>query len=111
MSGNKITGTLHHVTGFTDFSSLPEEQEGYYLVTHYIPEPEEADIHVYKTDGTVGDKILSRPDLALVSRITNKETQKLIVYSELDGVKSKEITYDLSGLTLEPYDEADSGTD
>lgn len=103
--GTNITGTLHYVTGYTDFSSLPEEQEGYYLVTHYVPDPEDADVHVYKTNGTVGDKVISRPDLALVSRITNKDTQKLQVYVEKDGVKSETITYDLSGLTLEPKSE------
>ena len=26
-----VTGTFHHVTGYTDFSSKPEEQEGYYF--------------------------------------------------------------------------------
>lgn len=101
IDGNKITGTLHHVEGFTDFSSIPDEQSGYYLVTKYVPIPEDGDVHVFKTDGTVGDKILSRPDLTLVSHITNKNTQKLQVYVEKDGVRGKTIEYDLSNLTLE----------
>lgn len=99
--GNKITGTLHYVKGFTDFSTIPDEQEGHYLVTKYTPDPEDADVHVFKTDGTVGDKILSRPDLTLVSHITNKDTQKLQVYVEKDGVRSDVKEFDLSGLTLE----------
>ena len=31
----KVFGTLKYVTGYTGFSGLPEEQEGYYLVLHY----------------------------------------------------------------------------
>ena len=99
---NKITGTLHYVSDFTGFSSIPEEQSGNYLVTHYAPVPPEADVYVYKTSGTVGWKKLTKPSLTLVSRITDKETQKLQVYYELNGVKSDTIEYDLSGLTLEP---------
>lgn len=98
---HKITGTLHYVTGYTGFSSLPEEQSGHYLVTHYKPIPENADVMVYKTSGAVGWKTLSKPDLTLVSRITDKTTQKLQVKYKLGAVESEIIEYDLSGLTLE----------
>lgn len=101
ISGNKITGTLHYVSDFTGFSSLPEEQSGNYLVTSYSPEPPEADVYVCKTSGTVGWKKLTKPALTLVSRITDKNTQKLQVYFEKDGSKSETVEYDLSGLTLE----------
>ena len=101
ISGNKITGTLHHVDNFTGFSSLPEEQTGNYLVTTYSPEPSEADVYVYKTSGTVGWKKLTKPALTLVSRITDPKKQKLQVYYELDGTKSETVEYDLSGLILE----------
>lgn len=102
VTGNKITGTLHYVKDYTGFSGLPEEQKGHFLVMHYVPDPYEADVHVLKTSGTVGDKILSKPDLTMVSRITDKEHQKLEVYSELSGVKGEKTIYDISGLTLEP---------
>lgn len=98
---HKITGTLHYVTGYTGFSSLPEEQSGHYLVAHYKPNPEDADVMVYKTSGTVGWKTLGKPDLTLVSRITDKMTQKLQVKYKLGDVESDIIEYDLSGLTLE----------
>ena len=98
---HKITGTLHYVENFTGFSGLPEEQAGNYLVTTYAPEPPEADVYVFKTSGTVGWKKLTKPALTLVSRITDKNKQKLQVYYELDGNKSETIEYDLSGLTLE----------
>lgn len=100
-SDHKIFANLHHIEGYTGFSSIEEEQEGYYLATHYVPTPSDAEIWVYKTFGTVGWKKLSRPDLTMVSRITNKYTQKLLVYAERNGVKSDVVEIDLSGLTLE----------
>lgn len=104
ISGNKITGTLHHVDNFTGFSSIPEEQSGNYLVTSYSPEPPEADVYVYKTNGTVGWKKLTKPDLTLVSRITDSKTQKLQVRYKLDDKESEIVEYDLSGLALETDD-------
>ena len=101
VSGTKITGTLHYVTGYTGFSSIPGEQSGHYLVTHYQPTPANADVMVYKTSGTVGWKTLDKPDLTLVSHITDKSTQKLQVKYKLGDVESDVIEYDLSGLTLE----------
>lgn len=100
-SDHKIFANLHHIEGYTGFSSIEEEQEGHYLATHYVPTPSDAEIWVYKTFGTVGWKKLSRPDLTMVSRITNKYAQKLLVYAERNGVKSDVVEVDLSGLTLE----------
>lgn len=91
VNGNKITGTLHYVKGFTGFSGLSEEQEGHFLVMQYVPDPYE-------------------PDLTMCSRITDKEKQKLEVYAELNGVKSETTVYDISGLTLEP-DESEEDLD
>lgn len=96
----RILATLNYVTGYTGFSGLEEEQEGWYLPTHYIPTPSEAEVHVYKTFGTVGWKQLGKPDLALCSRITDKYKNKLIVYAEYNGLKSDPIELDLSGLKL-----------
>lgn len=101
VEGTSIYGTLHHITGYTGFSSIEDEQEGYYLATKYIPHPDDGDVHVFKTNGTVGDKILSRPDLTMISRITDKNSQKLRVYVEADGVTGDTVEYDLSNLVLE----------
>lgn len=76
----------------------------------YVPDPYEADVHVNKTNGTVGDKVLGKPDLTMCSRITDKEKQKLEVYAELNGVKRETTVYDISGLTLEP-DESEEDLD
>ena len=101
VEGNQIFGTLHHITDYTGFSSLPNEQEGYFLATKYVPDPTSSDVRVFNTNGTLGDKILSRPDLTMISRITDKSTQKLRVYAEKDGVKGEVVEYDLSNLVLE----------
>lgn len=104
IEGTTVTGTLHYVTDFTGYTGGGEPIPGYYLCTHYIPESEDTDVHVFKTNGVTGDKILSRPDLALCSQITDKETQKLQIYAERNGVKGATIELDLSGLTLEEHD-------
>lgn len=97
----KVTGTLHHVSDYTGFSSISEQQEGWYLATKCIPDPEDAKVHVYKTNGTVEERILDA-DLLWVAQITDKNLQKLQVYVDNNGVKSKTVELDLSGLTLEP---------
>ena len=98
---NRIVATLKHITDYEGFSPLPEEQEGWYLATHWVPKPAEAEIYVYKTKGTVGWKKLSKPDLTMVSRVTNKYGQKLKAYCEYQGLRSDIIEFDLSSLTLE----------
>lgn len=38
VNGDYITGTLHHVTGYTGFNgTVPAEQEGYYFAMQIIP--------------------------------------------------------------------------
>lgn len=37
VSGETITGTLHHQEGYTGFSSIAEEQEGYYFAMQVVP--------------------------------------------------------------------------
>lgn len=92
---------MKYVSNYTGFSSIKEEQSGNYLVTHYKPSPSNADVMVYKTSGTVGWKKLDKPDLTLISRITDKNSQKLQVKYVLGDQESDIVEYDLSGLTLE----------
>lgn len=102
--GNDIAAKLYYVKDYTGFSSIKEEQSGYYLATTYTPSDEDADVYVEKTNGTVGEKKLDKPDLTMVSRITNPDVQKLIVRAEQDGVKGETIVYNLTGLRLMPED-------
>lgn len=43
VSGETITGTLHHPEDYTGFSTLPEYQEGYYFAMQVVP-PAGADL-------------------------------------------------------------------
>lgn len=100
--GTDIYAKLYYVENYTGFSSKKEEQSGYYLCTTYTPSDEDADVYVEKTNGTVGEKKLGKPDLTMISIITNPYAQKLVVRAEQDGVKGETKVYNLAGLRLMP---------
>ena len=100
MKGNKISGNLKHVTGYTGFSSKPDEQEGHYLAMKYTPSPEDAEVHVTLVNGTVGERTLDE-DHILITRITNPSTQKIKVRVTTEDGESEPVIYDISGLVLE----------
>lgn len=68
---DNITGTLKHITGYTGFSSKPEEQEGNYLVLHNTSNLGE-DIYVELIGGTSGAVKLDSDGL-IVLKIANNE--------------------------------------
>lgn len=94
-----ITGTLHHVTGYTGFSSLPAEQTGNYIGLLFDPTPEDATVTVEIVGGTKGPVQLDA-DMMYVGKIANKDTQSIKVVVTKDD-ETVEKTYSLSGLTLE----------
>lgn len=100
MKGNKISGTLKHVTDYTNFSSNPDEQEGHYLAMKYTPSPEDAEVHVTLINGTVGERTLDE-DHIMITRITDPSTQKIKVRVTTDDAESDPMIYDISGLVLE----------
>lgn len=94
-----ITGTLHHVTGWTAFSGDPAEQSGNYIAL-YVDCPG-VDGATYKTQvigGTHGETTLDS-DQTCIYRIANRN-QKIKVTVEADG-DSYSRTYALGSLTLE----------
>ena len=93
--GNNIVGELKYVTGYTGFSGDVSEQSGNYLVTHYTANSDN-DIVVELVNGTRGPVTLDE-DGILISRITNKTTQKIKV-----TCGDKVEIFDLTGLVLEP---------
>lgn len=100
INDTKITGTLHHVTGYTGFNgSQPEEQEGNYLALKFDTVPSETTITVDLVGGTKGPVTLD-DDRMIVLRIKNKDSQTVkVTASNKESTLSK--TYDLTGLTLE----------
>lgn len=99
VDGTSITGRLYYVEDFKGYQDPPVA--GNYLVTHYIPETPDTEVHVEKVGGTVGDHVITAPDYTLYSLITDKSVNKLKVYGVRNGVKGDTVAYDLSGLTLD----------
>ena len=96
---SEITGTLKHVTDYTDFSSNVSEQSGNYLALKIEAEPAEAETVVELVGGTKGPVTLD-DDMNIVLLIKNKDTQSIKVTVD-DGEDSATKTYGLTGLTLE----------
>lgn len=99
---SEITGTLHYVTGYTEFSSNSEEQEGNYLALKFEA-TDGATTTVEIVGGTKGPVTLDS-DMNWVGLIKSNSTQSIKVVSMKDG-ESVEKTYSLTGLTLEPKSE------
>lgn len=94
-----ITGTLHYVTEFTDFSSEPTEQEGNYLALKF-DYPESATATVEIVGGTKGPVTLDE-DKNWVGLIKSNSSQSIKVVAT-KSEESVEKIYTLTGLTLEP---------
>ena len=102
VGNSEITGTLHYVTGFTNFSSTTTEQEGNYLALKF-DYPENATTTVEIVGGTKGPVTLDE-DKNWVGLIKSNSTQSIKVVMTKNA-ESVEKTYTLTGLTLEPKSE------
>ena len=97
---NSIAGTLKYVTGYTGFSSNPEEQEGNYLVLH-ADDPDADKVVVELVGGTKGPVELDA-DRTIVLLIRNKATQSVKVQSFKNNTLKETRNFSLGKLTLEP---------
>ena len=96
---SEITGTLHHVTDYTDFNpSNVTEQSGNYLALN-IKADEDSTVKFELVGGTKGPITLSPDDMQVVSRIKDKNQSIKITASKDE--QEKVTTYSLSNLTLE----------
>ena len=93
-----ISGTLKYVTGYTGWSSNPEEQEGHYLALKFDP-PENATTTVQVLGGTHGPVELDS-DNVCIFRITNNR-QKIKVVSTVNETVITNV-YNLKRLALLP---------
>ena len=96
---NAISGSLKHVTGYTEFSSKSSEQEGHYLALKFDVTPADAVTTVELVGGTKGPVTLDA-DKNIVRLIKSNTTQSIKVVSTKDGASVTK-TYTLTGLTLE----------
>ena len=100
---NAISGTLLHVTDFTNFSGDPTEQEGHYLVLNVSGEEGATLYHeLVGAVKTPGRHQFEDDDRQLIVRVSDEKTQKIKLYAEKKGCIPSVTTYDLSGLTLSP---------
>lgn len=105
-TNRKIGGTLHYVTGYTEFnSSEPTEQEGNYLALdfsdNWLGDTDPTTFTVELKGGTKGPVTLTELDAFCVFRVTNPNTQSIKVVST-DSTGTTTVEYSLKGLTLEP---------
>lgn len=102
----KIDGTLHYVTGYTEFNSFePTEQEGNYLALdfsdNWLGDTDPTTFTVELKGGKKGPVTLTDGDAFCVFRVTNPNTQSIKVVST-DSTGTTTVEYSLKGLTLEP---------
>lgn len=70
-----VTGTFHHVTGYTEFSSEPDEQEGYYFPFHLTKTGTKM---TFKKNGSPTKQgITFDPDI--IFRVTKDDTFEVLV--------------------------------
>lgn len=97
VKGTEISGTLHNVTGYTDFSSSVSEQSGHYLALK-IPSKGEDETTVEVVGGTKGPvKLDADRNIVLLIASTS---QSVKVVSKKDE-ETSEKTYSLTNITLE----------
>lgn len=102
----KIDGTLHYVTGYTEFNSSElAEQEGNYLALdfadNWLGDADPTMFTVELKGGTKGPVTLTDGDAFCVFRVTNPNTQSIEAVST-DSTGTTTVRYSLKGLTLEP---------
>lgn len=98
IDGNDISGTLHYVEDYTEFSSLPEQQSGNYLALK-VDAPEDSVITVEVVGGTKGPVTLD-DDKNIVLLIADEDRQSVKVTVK-KGSETETRTYSLKNLTLE----------
>ena len=98
IGSSAITGTSKYVTGYTGFSSKPEEQEGNYLVIHCAATDADS-ITVELVGGTKGPVTLDAD--GLIVELIRNTSQKIKVVATKGNLKEEKV-FSLSGLVLEP---------
>lgn len=86
-----VIGTFHHVTGYTEFSSEPNEQDGYYFPFHLTKTGSKM---TFKKNGSpTKQDITFDPDI--IFRVTKADTFEVLVDSQ------SIVTFSFAGATFE----------
>lgn len=74
-SDGSVTGTFHYVTGYSEFSSLPGEDSGYYFPFHLIKSGTKM---TFKKNGSpTKQDIAFDPDI--IFRVTKNDTFEVLI--------------------------------
>jgi len=86
-----VVGTFHYVTGYTEFSSEPDEQEGYYFPFHLTKTGTKM---TFKKNGSpTKQDIAFDPDI--IFRVTKDDTFEVLVDN------SSVVKFNFAGATFE----------
>lgn len=99
---NEVTGTLNYVEGYTDFSSVEEEQSGNYLAFQLVLNEEAGDVDLFMSySNSPRDRVKFDSDRNAVIRVTdqngNKGTLTIIATKKTDEYITR---FDLNNLIL-----------
>lgn len=86
-----VVGTFHHVTGYTEFSSEPNKQEGYYFPFHLAKTGTRM---TFKKNGSPTKQDIAF-DSDIIFRVTKTDTFEVLV----DG--QSVVKFNFSGATFE----------
>ena len=86
-----VVGTFHHVTGYTEFSSEPNEQEGYYLPFHLAKTGTRM---TFKKNGSPTKQDIAF-DSDIIFRVTKDDTFEVLVDN------SSVVKFNFAGATFE----------
>lgn len=96
MADGSVTGTFHYVSDYTEFSSVAEEQSGYYFPFHLT---KTGTTMTFKKNGSpTKEGIAFDPDI--VFRVTQGDTFEVLVDD------ASVITFTFSRATFEPQSRA-----
>ena len=87
-----VTGTFHYVTGYSEFSSLPGEDSGYYFPFHLTKTG--TNMTFKKNGSPTKEGIPFDPDI--VFRVTKDDTFEVVVDD------ASVVTFTFAGATFEP---------
>lgn len=93
-----ISGTLHYVTGFTEYSNSAKEQSGNYLALEF--EAESGATTTVELVGSGKAATTLDSDMVWIGRITNPDTQTVRVVTKKSGVTVTKV-YGLNHLVCE----------
>ena len=99
---NIISGNLMDITGWTEYSAEPSEQDGNFLVLNISADPSDSTLVVELNDDVIDPvEVDSDPTDVFIFRIEDKDEDVITVTAyDSDPIDAVEEVYTLTGLTF-----------